>query len=93
MKPAVVVHVRWARTDDLTDRHVDLLDDREKDRLTRLKRQGDRDRFVLGAAVVRGLVAQLEQTEPGLLQLDRTCPRCAAGAPSWAAGPSPARRC
>jgi 4'-phosphopantetheinyl transferase len=73
-----VVHVRWARTDDLTDHHVDLLDDHEKDRLTRLRQPGDRDRFVLGAAVLRGLVAGLEQTDPRLVALDRTCPRCGA---------------
>ena len=78
MRPAIVVHVRWARTDDLADRHLDLLDDHEKDRLTRLKQQEDRDRFVLGAAVLRGLVAELEQTEPRLVALDRTCPRCGA---------------
>jgi 4'-phosphopantetheinyl transferase len=76
--PSVVVHVRWARTDDLTSSHVELLDDHEKDRLARLRQQGDRDRFVLGAAVLRGLVAGLEQTEPRLVALDRTCPRCAA---------------
>ncbi len=73
-----MVHVRWAQTDDLTDRHVDLLDDHEQDRLTRLRQQADRDRFVLGAAVLRGLVAGLEQTDPRLVALDRTCPSCAA---------------
>ena len=71
-----VVHVRWAGTDDLTERHVELLDDHEQGRLGRLQQQGDRDRFVLGAAVLRGLVAGLEQTEPHLVALDRTCPRC-----------------
>jgi 4'-phosphopantetheinyl transferase len=75
---SVVVHVRWARTDELTDGHLDLLDDHERDRLTRLQGQADRDRFVLGAAVLRGLVARLEGTEPHLVGLDRTCPRCGA---------------
>jgi 4'-phosphopantetheinyl transferase len=72
------VHVRWARTEELTDGHVDLLDDHERDRLTRLRGPADRDRFVLGAAVLRGLVATLDQTEPGMVSLDRTCPRCGA---------------
>ena len=78
MEPSVVVHVRWAHTDDLADRHLELLDDSERERLARLRQQGDRDRFVLGAAVLRGLVAGLEQTEPRLIGLDRTCPKCGA---------------
>jgi 4'-phosphopantetheinyl transferase len=72
------VHVRWARTDDLNEGHIDLLDDQERDRLARLRRAEDRDRFVLGAALVRDLVAWLEDGEPRLVALDRTCPRCGA---------------
>ena len=78
MSSSVVVHVRWARTDGLRDSHVELLDDHERERLARLRQRGDRDRFVLGAAVLRGLVADLERTEPRLIALDRTCPRCGA---------------
>ena len=78
MGPSVVVHVRWAHTDDLTDRHTDLLDHHERERIARLQQQGDRERFVLGAAVLRGLVAELEETDPRLVSLDRTCPRCGA---------------
>jgi 4'-phosphopantetheinyl transferase len=78
VEPSVVVHVRWAHTDDLVDRHTELLDDHERERLARLRQRGDRDRFVLGAAVLRGLVADLEQTEPRLVALDRTCPKCGA---------------
>ncbi len=78
MSPSVAVHVRWARTSDLADRHTDLLDDPEQARFARLRRRDDRSRFVLGAAVLRGLVAELEQTEPGQIALDRTCPKCGA---------------
>ncbi len=73
-----MVSVRWAHTDDLTDRHVELLDDTERERLARLRKRGDRDRFVLGAAVLRGLVAGLEETEPRQVGLDRTCAKCGA---------------
>ena len=73
-----MVHVRWARTDDLTGGHVDLLHDVERERLARLRQQGDRDRFVLGAALLRGLVAGLEQTDPRLVSLDRICSGCGA---------------
>ena len=78
MGPSVVVHVRWARTDDLTDSQPDLLDGHERDRLARLRQVEDRDRFVLGAAVLRHLVAGLEGTDPRLVTLDRTCPKCGA---------------
>ena len=73
-----MVHVRWARIQELTGCHVDLLDEHERERLTRLRLVADRDRFVLGAVLVRSLVAGLEQTEPSLVQLDRACPRCGA---------------
>ena len=78
MEPSGTVHAWWARTDDLGEHHLDLLDDHERERLARLRQQGDRDRFVLGATVLRGLVARLEETEPGLVGLDRTCPKCGA---------------
>ena len=71
-----VVHVWWATTDDLTAADVELLDDAERARRTRLQRAADRDRFVLGAALVRGLVAHLDGTDPGRVALDRTCVRC-----------------
>ena len=46
--------------------------------MARLRRREDRDRFVLGAAVLRSLVAGLDGTEPHLVTLDRTCARCGA---------------
>ncbi len=71
-----VVHVWWATIDDLTAADAELLDDAERARRTRLQRAADRDRFVLGAALVRGLVAHLDGTDPGRVALDRTCARC-----------------
>ena len=71
-----VVHVWWATTDDLTAADAELLDDAEHARRTRLQRAADRDRFVLGAALVRCLVAHLDGTDPDRVALDRTCARC-----------------
>lgn len=70
--------MRWAHTDDLTDAHVARLDERERERWQRYSRRGDRDRFALGSALVRGLVAELDGTTPAYVDLDRTCPRCGA---------------
>jgi len=78
MRAQVEVHVRWAYTDDLTETHLDLLDGEERERLSRLRRGDDRDRFVLGAVLLRALVADLDGTEPHLVTLDRACPRCGA---------------
>jgi 4'-phosphopantetheinyl transferase len=75
---AVEVHVWWALTDDLTESHLELLDRHERERRARYERQDDRDRFTLGSALVRTLVAGLDGTEPGEVTLDRTCPRCGA---------------
>ena len=68
----------WAGTDQLTQAHRELLDPVESARTTHLKRADDRDRFALGSALVRSLVASLDATEPAHVALDRTCPRCGA---------------
>jgi 4'-phosphopantetheinyl transferase len=70
------VHVWWAHTGDLTDDHLELLDEQERGRWSRYQRRDDRDRFALGSAVVRSLVAELDGTLPQRVTLDRTCPRC-----------------
>jgi 4'-phosphopantetheinyl transferase len=75
---AAEVFVWWAHTDDLTDAHLELLDHRERERWARYQRQADRDRFALGSAIVRSLVADLDGTVPSHVVLDRTCPTCGA---------------
>ncbi len=73
---AAEIHVWWAHSDDLTDTHLQLLDEQERARWSRYRRRDDRDRFTLGSAVVRSLVAALDGTTPQQVTLDRTCPRC-----------------
>ena len=68
----------WAGTDQLAQVHRELLDPVERARTTHLKHADDRDRFTLGSALVRSLVASLDATEPAHVVLDRTCPRCGA---------------
>jgi 4'-phosphopantetheinyl transferase len=75
---AAEVYVRWAHTADLTEAHLELLDEHERERWGRFKRREDRERFALGSAVVRSLVAELDGTDSGQVALDRACPRCGA---------------
>ncbi len=74
--PDHVLHVWWALVEDLVEEHCTWLDDSERERLGRLQRAADRDRFVLGAALVRALVADLDGDRAADVALDRTCPRC-----------------
>ncbi len=84
-----VVHVWWATIDDLTAADAELLDDAERAGRTRLQRANDRDRFVLGAALVRCLVAHLDGTDPD--QVASTGPAPGAES-STAPSPPPADR-
>jgi 4'-phosphopantetheinyl transferase len=76
--PATEVFVWWARTDELTESHLELLDDRERERWAKFRRREDRDRFALGSTVVRSLVAELDGTSARRVRLDRACPKCGA---------------
>jgi 4'-phosphopantetheinyl transferase len=73
---AAPVSLAWAHVDDLGERHLDLLDEPERARWSRLERADDRARFALGAVLIRGLVADLDDTVPERVALDRACPRC-----------------
>jgi 4'-phosphopantetheinyl transferase len=72
----VEINVWWAHVADLAPRHTDWLDDAERERLSRLRRQEDRDRLTLGSAVLRSLIAHLEGAEPARVLLERTCLHC-----------------
>lgn len=74
-----VVHVWWAAPEAvaplLGDLH-DLLDDSERDRLDRLRRPADRDRFVVGCALLKHAAAAQLDTAPSAVRLVRRCPDC-----------------
>jgi len=68
--------VWWARTDQLDDRHMDLLSDSERSRLSRLRLAADRTRSALAAALLRlAAGATIDQDAAGI-RVDRRCPGC-----------------
>jgi 4'-phosphopantetheinyl transferase len=56
--------------------HLGLLDGAERSRAARYRREADRRRFVVGAALLRLVVGRRLQTAPALVPVDRSCRRC-----------------
>jgi len=71
-------HIWWASPDDCRPDLVSLLDGVEHERFGRLQRSRDRERFVVGAALARTMVAGYVGTSPRDIGFDRTCPECGA---------------
>jgi 4'-phosphopantetheinyl transferase len=69
-------HVWWARPADRRPWMDALLDTGERDRLARMRESADRDRFVVGAALVRSAAACYLQQAPEMIRLRRRCPDC-----------------
>lgn len=59
-----------------TDSPPQLLDEDEAARWYGYRRREDRDRFALGAVLVRAVVARQMGTSEGAVRLMRDCPRC-----------------
>lgn len=68
---ATVGRVSWSRL-------VRWLDGAERARLSALRREEDRERFVLAATLARALVSSRLDVALGDVRLDRRCPRCGA---------------
>lgn len=68
------VHV--SRLSALRQEHFFLLDNVEAQRSDRFLRKEDRDRFILGAALLRIVVARELGSSPRAVAIDRTCQRC-----------------
>lgn len=68
--------VHRARLSDLRDHHAALLSLAERERRARFRRPDDRDRFTMGAALLRLAVAQRTGTEPSTVVITRTCDEC-----------------
>ncbi|MBB5873468.1 4'-phosphopantetheinyl transferase [Allocatelliglobosispora scoriae] len=68
--------------------HLALLDEVELERRARYRRDEDRDRFTVAAALLRLVVAGETGLDPAAVRVDRTCPGCAAqhGKPQIAGG-------
>jgi 4'-phosphopantetheinyl transferase len=70
------VHV--GRIHYLRPAHLALLDDQERARAERYRLAADRDRFRLGAVLLRAAAARHLDVLPADVAVDRTCARCGA---------------
>lgn len=73
---AGVCQVWWARLGSAHPALADVLNDVERGRHAAYHRAADRDRFLLGCALVRHIVAAQLAIAPADVPLDRTCSRC-----------------
>ena len=73
---AGTVHVWWARRLDAADRHAGLLDDTEQQRWAAYRRDADRQRFLVGCALAKTVLAGYAGLRPADVRFDRTCAQC-----------------
>jgi 4'-phosphopantetheinyl transferase len=66
----------FASVEQLRPRHLALLSPSERARRDRYVRAEDRDRFALGAALLRALAGASAGVAPAAVAVERTCPRC-----------------
>jgi 4'-phosphopantetheinyl transferase len=77
---AIAAHcdVYVARLSDLRPAHLALLNDTEQARAQRYRLAADRDRFRLGAVLLRAAASRHLGVPPAGVAVDRTCGRCGA---------------
>jgi 4'-phosphopantetheinyl transferase len=68
--------VWWARRQDASPRHAELLDETERRRWAAYRREADRERFLVGCALAKTGIATYTGQQPAEVSFDRTCPRC-----------------
>jgi 4'-phosphopantetheinyl transferase len=68
--------VWWAAPSLRRSWHASLLDAGERERLQRLRRPADRDRFTVACALLRIVLGRVTGTAPSAVRVDRTCPDC-----------------
>jgi len=68
--------VCFASLGQLRPRHLGLLSAIERARRDRYLRDDDRDRFALGAALLRLLAGAISGQAAAAVEVERTCPRC-----------------
>jgi 4'-phosphopantetheinyl transferase len=69
-------YVWWAELGEARAQWADLLDPAERERLAAYRRAEDRDRFLLGCAIVRHALGAHLGMPPSAVPLDRHCPDC-----------------
>jgi 4'-phosphopantetheinyl transferase len=73
---AGVCEVWWAAPDLTRPAHLDLLDPAERGRREALRRDADRDRFTVGAAVLRLVAGEYLGVPAAEVVVDRACGTC-----------------
>lgn len=69
-------HVWWARRRDAAARHAELLDEAERQRLAAYRREEDRERFLVGCALAKTVLADYTGQRPADVRFDRACGEC-----------------
>jgi 4'-phosphopantetheinyl transferase len=70
------VDVWWARRQDAWPHYAALLDQAERRRWHAYRREADRDRFLVGCALAKTVLAGYTGLPPEQVRFDRTCRRC-----------------
>ncbi|MFI1074879.1 4'-phosphopantetheinyl transferase family protein [Streptomyces puniciscabiei] len=71
-----IAEVWWASPSDIRSWHDTLLTPAERDRMTEMRRRRDRDRMVVGNALLRLTVAATVGVAVERVEIDRSCPDC-----------------
>ncbi|HJY00070.1 MAG TPA: hypothetical protein VJ351_04565, partial [Streptosporangiaceae bacterium] len=66
----------WARRQDAAPRLAGLLDDAEQERWAAYRREADRERFLVGCALAKTVVAASTGQRPAQVSFDRACHQC-----------------
>jgi len=69
--------VWWARRQDASPRLAELLDQTEQGRWAAYRREEDRERFLVGCALAKTVLAGYTGQQPAGVRFDRTCDACA----------------
>jgi 4'-phosphopantetheinyl transferase len=68
--------VWWARRQDASAHLLPLLDQAEHRRWTAYRREQDRERFLVGCALAKAVIAGYDGLHPAEVSFDRTCRQC-----------------
>src|SRR5215472_9529460 len=68
--------VWWARRQDASPRLAGLLDRAERERRAAYRRDADQERFLVGCALAKTVIAARTGQQPAAVSFDRTCRRC-----------------
>jgi len=71
-----VAEVWWAQRQDASSRHAGVLDETERLRWAAYRRAEDRDRFLVGCALAKTVIAGYSGRRPHDVRFDRACRRC-----------------